>query len=263
MSDRVAAIGCGAIGMALIEALNRDPGAPSVGALLYRRVQRNTFPDLQHFQSLAGLLAWRPSLAVECAGHAAVGEYLPPLLEAGIDVILASVGALADAAVAEKLAAAAEKGNARLVVVSGAIGGIDALRAARHAGLDQVTYVGRKPPKAWAGTPAAQSVDLEALTEATTVFEGTAREAARLYPRNANVTATVAFAGLGLDRTQVHLIADPATALNIHELDAAGAFGRLNLRLENAALPGNPRSSHLASLSLEHAVREHFRHIKI
>ena len=262
--DRVAVIGFGAIGTALTKALNRDRNAPSVGAVLHRRApQADAFPNPHHFQSLADLMDWHPSLVVECAGHAAVREYLPSLLEAGIDVILASVGALADTIVAEKLAAAAEKGNAQLIAVSGAIGGIDALRAASLAGLDEVTYVGRKPSRAWADTPAAEQVNLETLAKPMVVFEGTAREAARLYPRNANVTATVALAGLGFDKTRVRLVADPAIQLNIHELDASGMFGRFSIRVENAALPDNPRSSNLAALSIEHAVRNHFRHLKI
>ncbi len=90
------------------------------------------------------------------------------------------------------------------------MGGLDALAAARRAGLSSVSYVSRKPPAAWLGTPAERVADLSALTAAAAVFTGTAREAALAFPQNANVVAAIALAGLGFDETQVTLMADPA-----------------------------------------------------
>jgi aspartate dehydrogenase len=262
--ERLAVIGFGAIGAALTNSLNRHPNGPFVGAILSRRQpQIDVIPTPRHFQSLDSLVDWRPNLVVECAGHSAVKEYLPSLLEAGVDVILSSVGALVDEAEVEKLTVAADRGDANLFVVSGAIGGIDALRAASYGGLDEVIYVGRKPSKAWVGTPAAKLVNLDKLKIPTIVYEGTAREAAALYPRNANVTAIVALAGVGFDKTRVRLVADPTIQTNVHELKASGKFGHFCIHMENAALPDNPRSSGLAALSIEHAVRNHYRHLKI
>ena len=91
---------------------------------------------------------------------------------------------------------------------------------------------------------------LNALTGATTFYSGTAREAASHFPKNANVTVIAALAGLGLDRTRVELTADPGVRDNVHVLSATGAFGKLEVRIENKPLAANPRSSEMAALSL-------------
>ncbi|MEM8811355.1 MAG: aspartate dehydrogenase [Pseudomonadota bacterium] len=193
-------------------------------------------------------------LALDCAGHEALAEHGPGLLAAGIDLVTVSVGALARDGLALELEAAAKRGGSRLVLLPGAVGGIDALAAARQGGLDTVVYRGLKPPAGWKGSAAEDVIDLAGMREATRHFQGSAREAALRYPKNANVAATIALAGLGLDRTDVELIADPAISRNVHEIEAEGAFGRLSLRLEGTPLPGAPRSSSLTGMSLVRAV---------
>lgn len=197
----------------------------------------------------------RPGLAIDCAGHQALREHGADILGRGIDLMTISAGALADDGLAKSLDAAAIAGGARLHLLSGAIGGIDALAAARTEGLDRVVYRGCKPPRGWEGSPAEQVLDLAGLQDAACHFRGTARDAARLYPKNANVAATVALAGLGLDRTHVELIADPSLSKNVHELEAEGAFGHLHLTLSGNALPDNPKSSALTAMSIVRAVQ--------
>ncbi|HVO89387.1 MAG TPA: aspartate dehydrogenase [Casimicrobiaceae bacterium] len=195
-----------------------------------------------------------PDFALECAGHGAVRECVPQLLASGIRTIVASIGALAHDGVAETLERSADRGGTQLVLVPGAIAGIDALAAARLMGLDEVRYVGRKPPLAWLGTPAEAQVQLEALSRPTPIFEGNALTAAQLYPKNANVAAMVALAGLGLERTRVSLVADPAVTRNTHSIEAHGAFGRLDVTVSAEPMPDNPKTSALAAYSVVRAV---------
>lgn len=203
------------------------------------------------------LLASKPGLVVECAGHGAVAAHVPPVLQAGISVVLVSIGALADAALEKDLRAAARDGNARLILPSGAIGGIDLLAALGAAGGLSVRYRGTKPPRAWLGTPAETLLDLPALQEPKTFFTGTAREAARDYPKNANVAATLALAGAGFDATEVELTADPAASGNIHEYSVTSPLARYSIRIENQPSAGNAKTSVTTVYSVLREIRNH------
>lgn len=194
-------------------------------------------------------------LVVEAAGHEALAAHGAAVLTAGVPLVAASVGALADDALHSRLLGAAAAGNTRLIVPPGAVGGVDILAALARAGDVALAYTGRKPPAAWAGSPAEQTVDLGGLTGATAFFTGTAREAALAYPKNANVAATLALAGPGLDATTVRLVADPAAPGNMHEWEATGAFGRVSFAVEAAAIAGNARTSATTAWSLIRAVR--------
>lgn len=196
-------------------------------------------------------------VAVDCAGHGALREHGADLLRRGIDLLTVSNGALADAELTTKLIDAAERGNAKLRLLSGALGAIDAISAARIGGLEFVRYTGRKPPKGWIGSPAEDVITLSGITEPTIHFKGSAREAALSYPKNANVAATVALAGVGLDATEVCLIADPTLDCNRHHIEASGAFGSLTFTIEGNALPDNPKSSALTAMSVIAALRSY------
>jgi aspartate dehydrogenase len=200
---------------------------------------------------------------VDCAGHGALVEHGPAALRGGIHVLTVSLGALADDAFYQRLRTAATEGQARLTLVPGAIGGLDALRsAAASGGLQTVTYTGRKPPAGWQGSPAANVLGpLDQVCVATVHFTGTARQAALDYPKNANVAAAVALAGIGWDRTRVQLIADPSVTRNVHEIHASGAFGEMHLSIAGRSLPDNPRSSALAAMSVVAALVEGTRPI--
>lgn len=188
---------------------------------------------------------------IDCAGHTALKSYGPDILRSGTDLTTVSIGALADPDLFHSLEQAAIDGKARLHLASGAIGALDCLRAARVGGLKNVTYIGRKPPKSWKGSPADTRLDLDKLTAGAEIhFEGSARDAATEYPKNANVAAAVALAGIGFDDTRVKLIADADIAENIHELHATGDFGSFSFEIRGHSLPDNPRSSALAAMSV-------------
>ena len=254
---KVALIGGGSIACVIVRLLlERHPEVRLVGALEHdvERARERLDPRIPLTSSVAELLSWKPRLVVECAGHAALAAHGVAVLSHGIDLVVASVGALANAELERALRDAATAGGAHLNIPSGAIGGLDALAAARIGGLDSVRYVGRKPLQAWRGTAAEHVVDLDTLDKAACIFEGSAREAALTYPQNANVTASAALAGVGFDATRVTLFADPHARGNEHEIEAHGRFGMLKFSVVNAPLPDNPRTSSLAAYSLVRCV---------
>lgn len=259
-------IGCGAMGLTVLQQLDGDP-AIKVSHVLVPETQRTTLQqllgDAVRVVSEVDELSKAPDFAIECAGHGALHGVVPQLLRRGIDTIVASIGAFAEPGLPEMLEQAAAEGNAQLVLVSGAIPGIDALSAAANTRLENVSYVGRKPPSGWFGTPAEDQVDLASLAQATVIFEGSARDGALLFPRNANVAAAVALAGVGFDRTQVQLIADPAVDCNIHRLTARGEFGELDVTVAARPLAANPKTSALAAYSIIHAARRRARRIAL
>ena len=252
---RVALIGCGAIGTSVLELLKGDTALAVVAIVVPEEGVAAAQKLVPGVPVASRVPASGIDLVVETAGHAAIEEHVLPALARGTPCIVASVGALSAAGLAERLEAAATAGRTQVQLIAGAIGAIDALAAARIGGLDSVRYTGRKPPQAWKGTPAEQGRDLDALTEETVIFEGSAREAAQLYPKNANVAATVSLAGLGLDRTMVRLIADPAIADNVHTVEAEGAFGSFELTMRNKPLAANPKTSALTVYSAVRALR--------
>ncbi|MEM9585105.1 MAG: aspartate dehydrogenase [Pseudomonadota bacterium] len=244
---KVGVIGNGAIARYVMAALGKQGHVLAAQLLRPARVVPG---EVGHVGAVADL----PSgldVMIDCAGHAALASHGPEILARGVDLITVSLGALADRDIMDALDEAAEAGGAKLHLASGAIGALDCLMAAREGGLESVTYTGRKPPKGWKGSPAEEVLDLNALTEgAQTHFQGSARDAALRYPKNANVAAAVALAGLGFDDTHVLLIADAGVTQNVHEVTASGAFGQFRFEISGHALPDNPKSSALAAMSV-------------
>lgn len=196
------------------------------------------------------LLALKPEFVVECASHSAVESYAVPTLDLGLDLLVVSIGSLADEARWAKVKAAAERSTAKLLLPPGALPGIDALSAAKLAGLSKVSLRSAKPPKAWKGTPAEEKHDLDAIQAATVIFRGNAREAALMFPKNANIAATTALAGVGFEKTEIELVADPAVTQNVHRIQAEGVFGSMVTEIKANPSPDNPKTSHMAALSI-------------
>jgi aspartate dehydrogenase len=132
-----------------------------------------------------------------------------------------------------------DKRKLKIYIPSGAVAGIDGLKAALLGGVAQVTLTTRKNPK---------NLDVKVKKE-TILYEGPAREGIKKYPKNVNVAATLSLAGIGLDKTLLRIIADPKTEKNTHEILVKGAFGSFSVLLENTPSPDNPKTSYLAILS--------------
>ena len=247
---KVTLIGFGAIGRSVFQRMAPNPAVRIthvvVPAALVAEVQVQLGDAAQ---AVAAVPTEGVGLVIECAGHGALLDHVVPALERGIESAVLSIGALSDPGLPERLDEAARKGCTQVHLLSGAIGGIDAISAARLGGLTEVIYTGRKPPGGWRGSPAEQVADLDHLTEAVVFLDGSAREAARLYPKNANVAATVSLAGLGLDATRARLIADPGVTENIHEIEVRGEFGEMRITMRGKPLADNPKTSALTVLS--------------
>ena len=244
-------IGYGAIGSEIYGALEKLGEADQLCGTLVR--PGRSAPKALH--SLDALIQSSPDIVMECAGHSAVEEYGAALLEAGIDLLVSSVGCLADPAISERLITAAEQGNSQLLLPSGAIAGLDGLVAAQLAGIDRVCYTSYKPPHAWRGTPAETLLDLDHKTEEEVFFEGSARDAARGYPKNANVAVAVALVSLGLDDTDARLVSSNRVADPLGVIEAEGAFGHFRFEILGLASPDNPKTSLLTAYSLLQCAR--------
>lgn len=250
---RIGLIGFGSIGREVYRRICDDP------ELSFYVLTRSSIPDLPdavtQLHELEPLIAEAPDLVVECAGHAAVQQYAPSILGAGIPMLIASLGALADADLSARIRAAADTGRSRLIFPSGAIGGLDVLRALAADSRPKVRYIGTKPPRAWEGSAAEKLTNLSRLQYPSTFFSGTGREAAKLFPKNANVVAALALAGAGFDELQVTLVADPRTTENTHRYHVTAPACQYDFEISNEPTPNNPRTSLTTVLSIVHNIR--------
>ena len=249
---KVGLVGCGNIGADLCIALQKGNIPAAITALtdtveerakvLQRTFQLNaTIGTLDRTAETANFL-------VECADASAVKDVVEAAVRHHSSCLIMSVGGLL---AHMELCDQARESGVQVRVPSGAICGLDGVRAAMEAGLHSVTLTTRKPPRGLAGAPylVEKGIDVEHLAEPLVVFEGTALEAVRAFPQNVNVAAALSFAGIGPHDTRVRVIADPNATVNSHEIMAEGAFGSLQTVTNNMPSPRNAKSSYLASLS--------------
>ncbi len=255
---RVGLIGCGSIGTVLARAIGED---------IVKRVRLDAVYDIDHEKSeeLSQMLHPRPFIApdfntllhqsldiiIEAASQEAVTLYGEAILKAQKDLMIMSVGALLQNGLLERLEETAVKCRRRIYIPSGAVAGIDAIKAAALGGLEEVTITTRKPPNGLEGAPflKEKNIDIENITEPVLVYEGPAEEAVRLFPANVNVAAVLSIAGVGKRKTKVRVIADPGIDTNQHEIKAKGNFGELCCVTKNFPCPDNPKTSYLAALA--------------
>jgi len=262
-SLRVALLGGGTIARLVLEHARRGDlpgieiagvegrGAASRGAALAREFQVPYAPDR------AALVGLRPGVVLEAASHDAVREHLVAVLASGVSVIVLSAGALADDALRQAAESAAAASGALFYVPSGGIGGLDALKTACLAGVEEVSIQVAKPPAAWKAIPYVEAlgVALDRLDGPTTLFEGPAREGVPHFPQNVNIAAVLSLAGIGWERARLKVIADPALKLNTHTIRVRGRSGSFTIVLENVPAPENPKTSWLACYSAISALK--------
>lgn len=208
------------------------------------------------YPDFGGFLSSGADIVIEAASQDAVRTFGKAVLEAGKDLMIMSVGALADSGFLAELLQAAAKRGCRIYVPTGAIAGIDAIRSVRHL-LESVTLTTTKSPKALAGAPFFETnkVELKDITKSTVIYEGAAADAVKSFPANVNVAAVLSLAGIGVDKTKVRIVADPQATTNQHEILATGGFGEIRITVNNVPSPGNPKTSFLAVLSAIECLR--------
>lgn len=250
---RLVLIGFGAINARVAELLAQRRPEIEIVAVAMRPGDRENVTLPKGTDAIfdpSDLPRYKPDLVVEAAGRAAIEAWADTALSCCKSFICASTSAFCDDDFRNRIEALAKSKDGQVILTPGAVGAMDAVRAAAILPVDEVTHIIRKPPNAWKNTPAQDVVDLDTLTQETVIFEGSARKVASTYPQNANATATTALAGIGLDRTTAKLIVDPAATGNQHEIMLRGAAGSFRIVLDNAPSAMNPKSSELTALSL-------------
>ncbi len=244
--------GLGAIGLHLAKALDGGVEGLRLAAVSARDLTKAR-------AAIAGfrappMVVSNPELAacdvvVEAAPAAAFEEIATAAIGAGRIFVPSSVGALLPRM---QLVARARETGARIVVPTGALLGLDAVRAAAEGEVASVTIETRKPPRGLAGAPylAQHGIDVGAITQKTRVFAGNAYDAAQGFPANVNVAAALALAGIGPERTMVEIWADPEVTRNTHTIRVEAAAARLTMTIENVPSEENPRTGKITPLSI-------------
>lgn len=242
---RIGIIGFGALGKTL--AAHLESMSNEVQLVGYINSNRSVSDEGRHVVSLEQLLEARPDVIVECAGQHVLSECGLNVVRAGVDLVPASIGVLVDDQFRRGLLAEAYATGATVRLPSGAIIGIDGLAAAHHGGIRDVLYRGTMPPATLKAHYKGN------LPESGLVFSGSAREAVSLFPKNVNLTGTIAVAGLGFDDTRVEMIVDPTLTANVHELFVEGEFGEFHVQISGYRISASSPSSRIVAGSLAQA----------
>ncbi|MDI6642688.1 MAG: aspartate dehydrogenase [Candidatus Hodarchaeaceae archaeon] len=265
MRLNVALVGCGAIGSVLARAIDEGRAGDVKLGWVY---------DLKREKSkaLVKKLRLKPRIAkgaseiyadktvglvIEAASQQAVEQYSLDIIRSGKDLMVMSVGAFANDKLLKNVRAAAERNGRRVYIPSGAVLGIDGVKAAGLGRIREAVLTTRKPPATLAYSEYLQKrrIRLKGLKRPRVVFDGSAREAVKAFPASVNVAATLSLAGIGLDRTRVRIVADPKLRRNVHEIRVRGEAGELITEARNVPFPDVRRTSYLAALSAIRTLR--------
>ena len=257
MTKTVAVAGLGAIGLPLARALDagidglqlvavaaRDPIKARASLAGFRNP-----PALLNFADLSDA-----DIVVEAVPAALFERVALPAIEAGRIFVPCSVGALLPRL---HLVKRAQQTGARIIVPTGALLGLDAVRAVAEGRIDSIEMETRKPPASLIGAPYLRKhgYDMLDVTMPLRVFSGNARDAALGFPANVNVAAALALAGIGPVRTKVEIWADPTLTRNVHIIRVEAEAARFTMRIENEPSEENPRTGKITPLSVVACLR--------
>ncbi len=273
MCSRVGLLGCGAIGSVVARSLiaGEVPGVELARVLVRRRrlvagdggeertldskVLDLTTMDEDEFFGDKDTASGKWDLCVEAAGQDALRKHGMRVLESGRSLLVTSVGAFTDDRLWKDYQSAAKMHGSRVLICAGAMPAVDWMGSAALAGVDRVFVRQTKPAHAWIGTPAEDTHDLVGMTDPTVIFRGKARESGSLFPKNSNISCTLALATAGLDATTVELVAVPGGNANLVDVEFEGPAGRLSVSMEGFPSPANPKTSMEVPLSVVKAIK--------
>ncbi|MDD5561860.1 MAG: DUF108 domain-containing protein [Candidatus Omnitrophica bacterium] len=266
---KIGIVGCGAIGSSLakeiVTGLRKDACLvalydikPQKSVLLSKKLTR----DVKLCVASLKALIERSDLVIEASSAKGSWEIASKSLSFGRKVMVMSVGGMSGHL--DELYALSRKNNAMVYLPSGAISGVDALKAANIAGVQKVTLTTRKHPNAFSGVEyVAKNFNLKGLRHDKLLFEGSAAQAVKYFPQNVNVAAVLGLAGIGMRKTRVRIIACPAVKKNIHEIEIESKAAKVFTRTENILHPQNPKTSFLAVLSAIATLKQILQPVKI
>ncbi|MDE2007025.1 MAG: aspartate dehydrogenase [Rhodospirillales bacterium] len=265
MTRTVAIAGLGAIGLPVARALDRGieglrlvaVAARDPHAAATKLADFTAPPEIVALDRLA-----EADIVIEAAPAALFAAIAEPAIAAGRIFVPVSVGALLPRM---ELARRAAETGARIVVPTGALLGLDAVRAAAEGPVDSVTLITRKPPAGLDGAPylRARGISLIGLAAPRRVFSGNALAAASGFPANVNVAAALALAGIGPLRTRVEIWADPGIDRNMHTIRVEAEAARFTMTIENVPSAENPRTGRITPLSVLACLRGLFGPLRV
>lgn len=266
---KIGIVGCGAIGSSLAEIVISDFADKAELAGLYDVDIEKAYKLANRFNSpkLAVLnledLINKVALVIEATKADAAFDIAKKTISASCDILIMSVGGIIEHY--RELEVLAQEKKVHVFIPSGAICGIDGLKAANCAKINKVVLTTKKPPSAFLGSSYVlkRKVRLDNIQEDTVLFEGDAFSAVRAFPQNINVAATLSIAGVGPQDTVVRIVASPRITRNIHEIEIDSDAGKIITRTENVIHPDNPKTSYLAVLSAVATLKQILEPIKI
>ena len=245
MSKKVGIAGMGAMGRTVARALAEEiPGYTFHAASDITASMEFEIP----FVNFA-TLAKECDLIVECLPSHAVPELMREAGDNNRDIICISSSALI---IYPEILTRYKSSKGRIIVPSGAACGLDGVRALAQSGIKTASIASTKHPRGYSGAPyiVDNSIDLAAIAKKQLLFSGNAFDAAKAFPANINVGATLSLAGIGPEKTTVEIWADPDATGNTHEIKVVGNYSTITAKVENVPDPANPKTSMLAAYSI-------------
>ena len=251
---KLGVVGCGAIGSRIALSVMKELKEGFTLCALYDIDQAKAARLAGRLKVRGGAactlddLIRRSDVVVEAVNTPATAQIVRKSLKAGKDVLVMSIGRLLNDS---SLFSLAKRSKGQLLLPSGAVAGLDAIKAAAILGIKSLTLTSRKPPAGFADNPyiREKGISFKGLSKDIVLFDGKVSDAVRYFPQNINVAAAVSLAAGPKARLRVKIIASPDVKRNTHEVVLEGSFGRITTKTENVVCPDNPKTSYLAVMS--------------